>query len=125
MRLLKCLVEARPYLFAQAAAVVLGIVGDSHNGERFVTFIGIVDGELPPQRILTAEEVLDHGFIHYGNARGSRSILGFDTTSCQNGNSHRSEIAWPDVIFHRDAIAILIGFEAGNDDRVSRFTSRE
>src|SRR5579862_750102 len=91
LHLLESQVKPRLHLFADGVTMIFRVVRYADNGERLVLPIGIVDGELPANRVLSRKEVLDQGLVYNGHARGSRRILRFDAATSENWNSDDGE----------------------------------
>ena len=99
--LLKGQVETRFDRFANAAVVILGIARDADNRNWFVEPVLIVNSELASDGVLPGEEVLDHRFVHNGDARDVRCILGFDSATREDGNADHAEVIRTNVVLHR------------------------
>src|ERR1043166_5618392 len=71
-------VEAGLDVFANSAAMVFSVTGNTKYGYRLVEPVVIVDAELTADRTLSCEEVFGHRLVHDGHTGRTSRVLRLD-----------------------------------------------
>src|SRR2546430_16861904 len=99
--LLKGKVESRQNSVTQEIRVILGVFGDADHGKRLTLLRRIINLELAADGILTAKELLHHGFVDHGDPGRSRRVLGTYASPEEDRNPYDAKIVGRDGVLAR------------------------
>src|SRR6185437_685005 len=105
--------------------MIFSVPRNTNDCDRLIQPFGIINPELPANRILPSEEILNHGLVDDRYARRSGRVLGFNAAAGEDGNAHNSKIIRSHKVFSRSAIIGAHSLKSGHDDGVGALSTAE